>query len=65
MIGFYVLVARTGFCDSFVQSIHPSAQHLRHTSHRERAVRFRTSDEARRHRRSGEELVWRTEERKT
>lgn len=63
MNGHYVLVAPTGFVEYFVQYVDPERQHMRHTPSRDRAHQFRTSDDARKHRRGSEELRWITSSR--
>jgi hypothetical protein len=54
----YVIVVRTGFCNYYVQLLRSESEHVRHHCLLSLAVRFRTSDEARKHVRSGEELEW-------
>jgi hypothetical protein len=54
----YVIRVRSGFCDYFVQDL--EAKHVRLTCRRDFAVEFRAADEARKHARSGEEVVYTT-----
>lgn len=52
----YVIRVRTGFCNYFVQDL--KSKHVRMTPRRDFAMEFRTAEEARRHLREGEEVVW-------